>query len=312
MDRIVDISTDNVHLSAHRGFLIVAMKGDELGRVPLDDIAALIVHAHGVTWTTNLVVKLAERGAMMVLCGANHAPVAMTIPIDGHHAQNARFRAQWDTPKPFMKQAWKAIVTAKVRNQASLLSALGRGEGEALSFMADRIRSGDPDNIEAQAARRYWPALMGADFRRDRGAEGANALLNYGYTIMRSVVARAVIAAGLHPTIGLHHANRLNAFALADDLVEPFRPLVDAVVRQMLDEGTTEVDREAKARLAALISADVELTGATSPISVAAQRLAQSLASSFESRTLSLALFNTPQPLAWNAIARHVPDGEIG
>lgn len=309
MDRIVDISTNNVHLSVHRGFLIIAIKGEELGRVPLDDVAALIVHAHGVTWTTTLVVKLAERGSIMVLCAANHAPVAMTIPIDGHHAQNARFRAQWDTPKPFLKQAWKAIVAAKVRNQASLLLALGRGEGGALSFMADRIRSGDPDNIEAQAARRYWPALMGEGFRRDRGADGANALLNYGYTIMRSVVARAVVAAGLHPTIGLHHANRLNAFALADDLVEPFRPLVDAVVRQMVEQGATEVDAAAKARLAALISADVELAGATSPLSVAVQRLAQSLAASFESGTLSLALFNTPQPLAWNAIARHVPDG---
>lgn len=310
MDRIVDISTANVHLSADRGHLIVGLKGEELGRVALDDIAALIVHAHGVTWTTNLVVKLAERGAMMVLCAANHAPVAMTIPIDGHHAQNARFRAQWDTPKPFLKQAWKAIITAKVRNQASLLSALGRPEGEALGFLAARVRSGDPDNIEAQAARRYWPALMGEDFRRDRGAEGANALLNYGYTIMRSMVARAVVAAGLHPTIGLHHANRLNAFALADDLVEPFRPLVDAVVRQMVDEGAADVDREAKARLAALIAADVELMGATSPVSVAAQRLAQSLAASFEAGSLSLALFNAPQPLAWNAIARHVPDGE--
>jgi CRISPR-associated protein Cas1 len=309
MDRIVDISTDNVHLSAHRGFLIVAMKGEELGRVPLDDVAALIVHAHGVTWTTNLVVKLAERGAMMVLCGANHAPVAMTIPIDGHHAQNARFRAQWDTPKPFLKQAWKAIVTAKVRNQASLLSALGHSEAEALSFMADRIRSGDPDNIEAQAARRYWPVLMGQGFRRDRAADGANALLNYGYTILRSMVARAVVAAGLHPTIGLHHANRLNAFALADDLIEPFRPLVDAVVRQLIDEGAGEVDSPAKQRLTALISADVELMGATSPVSVAAQRLAQSLAASFESGTLSLALFNAPTPLAWSGIARHVPDG---
>jgi CRISPR-associated protein Cas1 len=150
---------------------------------------------------------------------------------------------------------------------------------------------------------------MGAEFRRDREVEGANALLNYGYTIMRSAVARAVIAAGLHPTIGLHHANRLNAFALADDLVEPFRPLVDAVVRQMLDEGVRGVDREAKARLAALISVDVELAGATSPVSIAAQRLAQSLAASFESGALSLALFNTPQPLAWSAIARHVPGG---
>ncbi|MBL0924484.1 MAG: type II CRISPR-associated endonuclease Cas1 [Sphingomonadaceae bacterium] len=310
MDRIVDISTDNVHVSAHRGVLIVALQGDELGRVPLDDVAALIVHAHGVTWTTNLVVNLAERGAMMVLCAANHAPVAMTIPIDGHHAQNARFRAQWDTPKPLYKQAWKAIVAAKIRNQASLLAALGRVEADALSFMADRVRSGDPDNVEAQAARRYWSALMGPNFRRDRAADGPNALLNYGYTIMRSMVARSVVAAGLHPTIGLHHANRLNAFALADDLVEPFRPLVDSVVRQMMDEGTKEVDRAAKSRLAALISADLDLMGATSPVSVAAQRLAQSLAASFESGLLALAIFDPPPPLAWSAIARHTPGGE--
>ncbi len=311
MDRIVDITTDKVHLAAHRGLLIVTLDRDEIGRVALDDIAAVIVHAHGVTWTTNLVVKLAQRGAMMVLCAANHAPVAMLVPIEGHHAQNARFRAQWDTPLPFRKQAWKAIVQAKIRNQGSLLSALGRDQGQALLLMAERVRSGDSANAEAQAARRYWPALMGADFRRDRDADGANALLNYGYTVMRAAVARAVIAAGLHPTIGLHHANRLNAFALADDLVEPFRPLIDAAVINMVEAGQKDVDGTAKARLAALLSADLELQGATTPVSVAVQRLAQSLAASFEQGQLDLALFQHPTPLAWNAIARHVPDGEM-
>ena len=311
MDRIVDITTDKVHLAAHRGLLIVTLDRDEIGRVALDDIAAVIVHAHGVTWTTNLVVKLAQRGAMMVLCAANHAPVAMLVPIEGHHAQNARFRAQWDTTLPFRKQAWKAIVQAKIRNQGSLLSALGRDQGQALLLMAERVRSGDSANAEAQAARRYWPALMGADFRRDRDADGANALLNYGYTVMRAAVARAVIAAGLHPTIGLHHANRLNAFALADDLVEPFRPLIDAAVINMVEAGQKDVDGTAKARLAALLSADLELQGATTPVSVAVQRLAQSLAASFEHGQLDLAIFQPPTPLAWNAIARHVPDGEM-
>lgn len=311
MDRIVDITTDNVHLSAHRGLLIVTLSHDELGRVALDDIAAVIVHAHEVTWTTNLVVKLAQRGAMMVLCAANHAPVAMMVPIEGHHAQNARFRAQWDAPLPFRKKAWKAVVQAKIRNQGSLLSALGKDEGQALLFMAERVKSGDSANAEAQAARRYWPALMGADFRRDRDADGANALLNYGYTVMRAAVARSVIGAGLHPTIGLHHANRLNAFALADDLVEPFRPLVDAAVHQMVADGECEVDAGAKARLAALLSADLDLQGVTTPVSLAIQRLAQSLAASFENGRAELALFQTPSPLAWSAIARHVPDGEM-
>jgi CRISP-associated protein Cas1 len=311
MDRIVDIETDNLHLSVTRGFMAVEQNRQEIGRVALDDIAAVIVHAHGVTWTTNLIVQLAQRGAMMVLCAANHAPVAMMVPIEGHHGQNARFRAQWDAPRPMMKRAWKEIVSAKVRMQGSLLTALGKEEGEGIGRMAERIRSGDPDNIEAQAARRYWPALFGSDFRRDRSADGANALLNYGYTVMRAMVARSIIAAGLHPTIGLHHANRLNAFALADDLVEPFRPLVDATVRQMIDEGAGEVDKAAKARLAAIVAADLDLQGSTSPVTICAQRLAQTLAASFENGKLSLALFCEPDPLSWSAIARHVPDGEV-
>ncbi|WP_435416862.1 type II CRISPR-associated endonuclease Cas1 [Parerythrobacter aurantius] len=219
--------------------------------------------------------------------------------------------AQWDVGIPFRKRAWQAVVQAKVRNQGSLLTALGRVERQALLLMAERVKSGDTANAEAQAARRYWPALMGQDFRRDRDADGANALLNFGYTVMRAAVARAVIAAGLHPTIGLHHANRLNAFALADDLVEPFRPLVDAAVYQMVEEGLAELDGQAKARLASLLSADLDLQGSTTPTSVAIQRLAQSLAASFEQGRVELALFQTPAQLAWNAIARHVPNGEM-
>lgn len=310
MERIVDVSTDDVHLAVARGFMTVSRQREELGRIPLDDIAAVIVHAHGVTWTTNLAVRLAERGATMVLCAANHAPVAMTVPLEGHHAQNLRFRAQLDATQPFVKQAWKSIVAAKLRMQGSLLTALGHAEGEGLNAMAARVRSGDAGNMEAQGARRYWRALMGPDFRRDRSEEGANALLNYGYTVLRSAVARAVLAAGLHPTVGLHHANRLNAFALADDLVEPFRPFADAVVRQLVDEGTATVDPAAKTRLAAVLTADTDLAGATSPVSIAMLRLASSLAASFEKRRLTLAIMEPPTALGWATIARHMPDGE--
>lgn len=299
MDRIVDIATDGLHLSAYRGFLVVKLDGQEQGRVALDDICAVIVHAHGVTWTTNLGVELARRGAISVLCAANHAPVALISPIDGHHAQAAKMRAQWDAPRPLMKQLWRQIVVAKIKMQASLLSARGKQEGNALAMMARRVRSGDSDNLEAQAARRYWPALMGPDFRRDQDADGANALLNYGYTVMRSCVARSIIAAGLHPTIGLHHHNRLNGFALADDLVEPFRPLVDNLVQQMMDEGVESVTSEAKLRLARLIGHDLRIGGNISPVSVASQRMAQSLARSFEDRRQTLALFEPPDALSW-------------
>lgn len=310
MDRIVDITTDNVHLRAHRGFIIVMLGERELGRIALDDVAALIVHAHGVTWTTSLAVRLAERGAVMVLCAANHAPVAWILPVEGHHAQNARMRAQWNAPLPLSKQAWKALVVAKIACQASLLSACGRQEGEALGLLARRVRSGDPDNLEAQAARRYWPVLMGPDFRRDRSSGGVNALLNYGYTVLRAATARAVLASGLHPTIGVHHANRLNAFALADDLMEPFRPFVDAVVHQLVNEGQDVLDGATKARLAALLATDVDLAGMTSPLSVAIQRLAQSLAASFELGRLSLALFTPPTALGWRGISTRHPVGE--
>ena len=248
MERVVDIATDGRHLSAHRGFLLVSEDRSEVGRVPLDDVAALIVHAHGVTWTTNLVVALAERGAPMVLCGANHAPVAVCLPLDGHHGQNARMRAQWEAGRPLAKQLWRAIVVSKIRWQAAVLEAHGH-PATAFDLLARRVRSGDPDNVEAQAARRYWPLLLGKDFRRDRGAGDINGLLNYGYTVMRSLCARAVVAAGIHPSIGVHHANRGNPFALADDLVEPFRPLVDALAVKNRRARRRRGDRRSQAGL---------------------------------------------------------------
>lgn len=306
MDRIVDIATNDLHLSAYRGFLVVSLDRQERGRVALDDIQAVIVHAHGVTWTTSLVVALAERGAIMVLCAANHLPVAIMSPIDGHHAQAARMRAQWEAPRPLFKQLWQKIIVSKISLQASLLAAQGRDEANALALMARRVRSGDPDNLEAQAARKYWPALFGSDFRRDQNADGPNALLNYGYTVVRSCVARSIIGAGLHPAIGLHHHNRLNGFALADDLVEPFRPLVDALVLRMSEEGVDAVTTQAKQRLARLIGHDLRLGGVVSPMSVAAQRLAQSLARSFEERRSALALFDPPDPLDWASIGQSV------
>lgn len=282
MDRIVDIATDGRHLSAFRGFLVVSEAREEVGRVPLDDVTAVIVHAHGVTWSTNLVVALAERGAILLLCGPNHAPVAVCLPLDGHHAQNGRMRAQWEAGKPLSKQLWRRLIVAKIRWQAAVLEANGR-PAAAFDFLARRVGSGDPDNVEAQAARRYWPLLMGTDFRRDRDAGGVNGMLNYGYTILRSLCARAVVAAGLHPSIGVHHANRGNAFALADDLIEPFRPLADALTMRLLARGIDAVTPEAKRAFAGLIALDLPGEGGTTTVAGAATRAAQTLATSFQS-----------------------------
>jgi CRISPR-associated protein Cas1 len=308
MDRIVDIATDGRHLRLFRGLMLVEERGEEVGRIALDDVHAVIVHAHGTTWSTNLVAALAQRGAPIVFCGANHSPVAVTLPVEGNHAQGARMLAQWNAGRPLMKQLWRLVVMAKIRTQASLLEARGVREADALHFLARRVRSGDPENIEAQAAKRYWPLLMGQGFRRDRDAADVNALLNYGYAVMRATIARAVVAAGLHPTIGIHHANRGNAFALADDLVEPFRPLVDALALRMAQEGVTELDPMAKRRFAGLIAFDLRVSGEASPVSVAAQRLAQSLARAFETGAPALSLFDPPSAMEWGSLGREAVD----
>lgn len=305
MDRIVDIATDGRHLSAYRGFLVVSEDRVEVGRVPFDDIAAVIVHAHGVTWTTNLVVALAERGAPMVLCGTNHTPVAVCLPLDGHYAQNARMRAQWEAGRPLSKRLWQEIVVAKIRWQAAVLEARGHSTAP-FELLARRVRSGDPDNVEAQAARRYWPLLMGNDFRRDRDSEGANGLLNYGYTVMRSLCVRAVVASGLHPSVGVHHAHRGNAFALADDLVEPFRPLVDKLVVKLVDGGSSSVTSEIKRAFARLISIDLPSEAGTTTVAMAAMRMAQSLARSFESGHVSDFLVPRP-PSALDLAGLEIP-----
>lgn len=302
MERIVDVSTEGLHLSSYRGLLIVSKDREEVGRIALDDVHAVILHAHGCTWTGNLVAALAERGAPIVFCNTHHSPVAVTLPIEGFHAQGGRMRAQWAAGKPLAKRLWQQIVRAKIAMQGALLAFHDAPEAAAFDLIGRRVRSGDPDNLEAQAARRYWPALMGSDFRRDRGADGANALLNYGYAVIRATVARAIVAAGLHPTIGIFHANRGNAFALADDLVEPFRPLVDSLVVALLGQGVDALDPAVKRRFAQLIAFDVRVGDERSPVSVAAQRLAQSLAGSFETNAADLELFLPLTRTDWVAL----------
>ncbi|MGB6087498.1 type II CRISPR-associated endonuclease Cas1, partial [Parvibaculum sp.] len=246
--RVVEIAADDRHLAVSRGFLTVSSKGEEVGRVPLDDIGVLLAHAHGLTYSNNLMVELAQRGAAVVLCGPNHMPVAWLWPMDGHHVQSLRMRQQLEAGAPLRKRLWQALVRAKIEQQRAVLERLGKPDG-AFDLLARKVKSGDPENIEAQAARRYWPLLMGDDFRRDRRSDGANAMLNYGYTVLRAGVARAVTSAGLHPSVGLHHSNRNNPMCLVDDLMEPFRPIVDYMVSRLIVAGKEEVNPETKAVL---------------------------------------------------------------
>ena len=249
--RIVEVADDKRHLFMSRGFLVVqATDGErkELGQVPLDDIAAVIANAHGLSYTNNLLVALAERGAPFVLCAANHNAVGMLIPVEGNYQQAKRFDAQLAASKPTNKRLWAKLVRAKLQQQAATLEAAGAPPAP-LAALAARVRSGDPQNLEAQGARRYWGLLLGDDFRRDQQAGGINGMLNYGYTVLRAATARSVVAAGLHPTIGLFHSNEGNPMRLVDDLMEPFRPLIDLRVWQLAQSGRKEVSPDTKRAL---------------------------------------------------------------
>lgn len=305
----MDISTDGLHLAVHRGFLTVTKSGEEQGRIALDDIGALIVHAHGTTWSNQVFVKLAERNVPVVLCAANHAPVSVVWPLEGHHAQGARLRAQIDASKPLQKQLWQKIVATKIRMQGQVLSANGR-EGSAFEVLARKVRSGDPENVEAQAARRYWKALFGPEFSRDQGADGVNALLNYGYTVLRAIVSRAICASGLHPTAGIFHSNRANAFALADDLMEPFRPLVDQIVFNLVSSGEAEVSPTAKRTLTSISTFDLESRSGRSPLSVQAGRFVHSIATSFETGEVKLEPPGLPSALELSGLGKPQPENE--
>jgi CRISPR-associated protein Cas1 len=280
LGRVIEIAEEGRYLAKDRGFLTVDHGGEELGRVPLDDLAAVLATARGTTASTQLLGALAERNVPFVVCGANFAPVALLWPVAGHHAQQRRMERQLDQTRPLAKRLWAQIVTAKVRRQGWVLMRLGAPHG-AFVRLAAQVRSGDPDNIEAQAARRYWPLLMGEGFRRDANGDGTNALLNYGYAVLRAAAARAIAAAGLHPGLGVFHRHPHNAMPLADDLMEPFRPVVDLAVHELVMAGAAMVDTMAKRRLAGLLLQDEATMAGTSPLSTAILRSAQSLAESY-------------------------------
>ena len=300
--RIVEVADDRRHLFMHRGFMVVQdTEGQrkELGQVPLDDIAAVIANAHGLSYTNNLLVALAERGAPFVLCAANHNAVGMLLPIEGNFEQAKRIEAQIAASSPTHKRLWATVVRSKLEQQAAALEATG-GPTAPLTALVSKVRSGDPDNIEAQGARRYWGLLFGSDFRRDQNGGGLNGLLNYGYTVLRATTARAVIAAGLHPSIGLHHSNDNNAMRLVDDLMEPFRPMIDLKVWQLQRNGEGEVTPETKRALVRTIYDDMQTAAGATPVMVCAQKLAVSLAQVYlgERDKLDLPLPGLPLSLA--------------
>lgn len=292
--RIIEIEGEGRYLHVDRGFFVVERRGEEIGRVPIDDISAVIANSHGLIYSNNLLVALAERACPLVVCGRNHAPVALLWPLDGHHRQGARMDAQLAASLPLRKRLWRQLVQSKLAMQAATLGAYGLPEAP-LRNLIPKVRSGDSGNMEGVGARRYWSLLLGKGFRRDHDGDGINGMLNYGYTVLRATVARRLIATGLHPGLPLHHANDMNAMRLVDDLMEPFRPLVDAQVRQFVDLGLYEVSPGTKRELALLMTRSIPTAQGISPIANAIERLCITLAQVFEGVRTELSL---PFPLA--------------
>ena len=225
---------------------------------PVEDVAWIILDTPRVTLTGALLSALAEGGVVLIVPDATHHPAGLLLSFHQHHAQSAVAHAQIGMSSPLKKRLWQKLVVAKIENQAAVLRALGEDEARALSAMAGRVQSGDPDNLEAQAARAYWPLVFRGFRRHDE--DRRNALLNYGYAVVRAALARACVAVGLLPAFGLHHRSRLNAFNLVDDLIEPFRPSVDRLARDRAEaEDRPDLSVDDRRHMAGILTESVTI-----------------------------------------------------
>lgn len=289
--KTIEIATPGARLSIAHRQLVIERPDQEKRTLPCEDIGVLVVDHPQTIYTHSVFTTLLEEGAAVVLCGPNHLPAGLLLPLDAHTTQTERHRAQAEVSDAIKNRAWQLLVTAKLRQQSAVLSHYSDGDA-GLSEIARRVRSGDPDNLEAMAAQRYWPRLLGPNFRRFRDGPPPNNLLNYGYAILRAAIARAISAAGLIPTLGVHHHNRGNPFCLADDLLEPYRPYVDWRVKDIIgDDGVPrQLDRPVKTALLSLFNETIVVGGRRSPLLLAFHASAASLCRMLTENGKALAL----------------------
>jgi len=274
--RTIDISEGPNFLSVENDQLVISRNREEIGHVPAEDIGVLLIDNVATTYTHSAMTRLIHHGAVIVLCGANHLPAGILLPLENNNLITERLRSQIGASEPLRKQLWKQIVRRKIVGQAHNLPENHPTRGQLLD-LADNVKSGDTTNCEGQAGRFYWPALFGPDFRRDPDGEPPNNLLNYGYTVFRAAVARALVAAGLNCSLGLHHSNRANAFCLADDLIEVFRSRVDATVLDLVKREIFILDKSAKQEILNLLTEEIVIAGQSGPLMVQLHRMVASL-----------------------------------
>ena len=249
--------------------------------IPIEDIGVVLLDNKRITITSSALEALIENNSAVITCDSKNMPIGLLLHLCGNTTQNERFRMQVDASLPLKKQLWQQTIKQKISNQARLLSTYTNADVGCMYAWADKVRSGDPDNLEARAAAYYWKNIFTdiSDFVRGRDGEPPNNLLNYGYAILRAVVARSLVASGLLPTLGIHHHNRYNAYCLADDVMEPYRPYVDGLVLDImcLTNDYSELTKEIKIRLLSIPVLDTTIGGKKSPLMIATQQTTASL-----------------------------------
>lgn len=275
--RIVEIS-QRAHLRLHNQQLVVEREGNDPVQVPIEDLGLLLLDSHSITHTQQLLSACWQNNVAVVLCDEKHLPGAILLPLEGHTLQSRIMAQQIEITEPTRKRLWQSIIQSKIREQARVLESAHKVKSPLPAYAA-KVRSGDPENIEAQAARIYWQRLFGESFRRDRASDGINSLLNYGYAVLRASIARAIVGAGMHPSVGLHHHNQYDSFCLADDLMEPLRPIVDLRVVEIAEKNAdqAELDRPNKQALLEILNWNCDIGSQRMPLFTALHQYAASL-----------------------------------
>jgi len=286
------------YLSLKNAQLVIKLNEAATGQdvtktIPIEDIGVVVLEDRQITITNGALDALLQNNCAVVTCDEKHMPAGLLLPLEGHTVQSERFRWQIEASLPLKKQLWQQTVQAKIRNQASVLKRMSGAENGCMLAWANDVRSGDSENHEGRAAAYYWKSVFPEmeRFVRDREGEAPNNLLNYGYAIVRAVVARALVASGLLPTFGIHHHNRYNAFCLADDVMEPYRPYVDELVIQILRSGAdcSELTTDLKRQLLGLPVKEVTINGQRSPLMNAVTQTTASLCKCFSGELRKLA-----------------------
>jgi len=274
---IIEVSQEPTRLSLRNSQMVVTQSGVEKSQIPCEDIGVIVVDQPQTTYTHQLLCQLSSTDAVVVLCDQNHLPTSILLPLVDHSTLVPRLHLQIALSTPRRKKLWAEIVKEKLKRQAENLPEDYPAKAKILDF-ARNVKSGDSTNREAQGAKVYWQNwLWQEEFRRDRDSAGINSMLNYGYAIVRASLARAVVAAGLQPSLGLMHRNRANAFCLVDDLIEPYRPMVDSQVREIYRQGYADLTVECKKQLLQLLAIPMEVRKEIGPSGVMFQRYVNSL-----------------------------------